>query len=70
MTWADGYEFSDPLEGLRGSPEAAERLRAELPEDWHEGQPTVRNYMSNAISKVKVGARNRIETIRICEEAG
>jgi two-component system, NarL family, response regulator DesR len=28
----------------------------------------VRNYMSNAISKI--GARNRIETIRICKEAG
>ena len=68
MTWAGGCEFSDPLEDLLGSPEAAERLRDELPEDWHEGQPTVRNYMSNAISKM--GARNRIETIRICKEAG
>jgi two-component system, NarL family, response regulator DesR len=29
---------------------------------------TVRNYLSNAISKV--GARNRLDAIRICREAG
>ncbi|MDQ4119217.1 MAG: LuxR C-terminal-related transcriptional regulator, partial [Actinomycetota bacterium] len=29
---------------------------------------TVRNYLSNAISKV--GARNRIDAIRIAEDAG
>lgn len=60
-----------PLTGREGDVLRAVRAgisTAEIGRDLSLAPTTVRNYLSNAISKV--GARNRIDAIRIAEDAG
>jgi two-component system response regulator DesR len=64
---ADGNPLSDrEAEVLRRH--AAGASAAEIADEIHLSYGTVRNYLASAVTKL--GARNRMDAIRIANEAG